>query len=325
MTQENETITDKRAQRSFNSHYVNIVKKTSGKAPEIKGNPNNKTLDISTVKSIIKKYENHSNIININNKVGKSGNRYDIYLATAEQINKIIKKLNPNKTTAPDKISSKIVISANIIDSHLANIINHDLDNNSFSEGAKIATVRPIYKKSDRDKIENYRPVSILNCFSKVYERFLHKQFKPFMEIFLSGFVAAYRVRYSCNHVLMQLVENWKRALDEDFQIGTVLMDLSKASGCIPYDSLIPKFYAYGLIEETTTFFCSYLKRRGQVVRIDNILSTLQVLISGVLQVSILGPILFNVFVNDIYNFADDNTISVASKNRDTLLETLKN
>ena len=58
---------------------------------------------------------------------------------------------------------------------HLANIINYDVDNNSFSEGAKIATVRPVYKKSDRDKIENYRAVSILNCFSKVYETFLHE------------------------------------------------------------------------------------------------------------------------------------------------------
>ena len=58
---------------------------------------------------------------------------------------------------------------------HLANIINYDVDNNSFSEGAKIATVRPVYKKCDRDKIENYKPVSILNCFSKVYETFLHE------------------------------------------------------------------------------------------------------------------------------------------------------
>ena len=83
----------------------------------------------------------------------KSENRYNIPLATAEQINKII-----NKATGPDKILPKIVIlSANIIGSHLANIINHDIDNNSFSEDAKIATVHPIYKKSDRDKIENYR------------------------------------------------------------------------------------------------------------------------------------------------------------------------
>ena len=88
----------------------------------------------------------------------KSENRYNITLATAEQINKIINKLNPNKATGPDKILPKIVIlSANIIGYQLANIINHDIDNNSYSEGAKIATVHPIYKKSDRDKIENYR------------------------------------------------------------------------------------------------------------------------------------------------------------------------
>ena len=159
---------------------------------------------MSTVRSIIKKYENHSSIININNQVGKSEDRYDIPLATAEQIKKVVKKLNPNKAADPDKIlPKKITLSANIIDSHLANIINHDLDNNSFSEGAKIATVGPIYKKSDRDKIQNYRPVSILNFFSKVYERFFHEQFQPFVETFLSDFVAAYREKYGCNHVLM--------------------------------------------------------------------------------------------------------------------------
>ena len=118
--------------------------------------------------------------------MGKSENRYDIPLATVEQIDKIIKRLNPNRTTGPDKIPPKIVIlSANIIHSYLSNIINNDLDNNSFSEGTKIATVRPVYKKSDRDKHENYRPVSILNCLSKVCERFLHEQFKPFVETFL--------------------------------------------------------------------------------------------------------------------------------------------
>ena len=93
MTQQNETITDKKTiTDSFNSHYLNIVKKTSRKAPEIEENPKNKTFDKSTVKSIIKKYENHCSITSINNKVGKSENRYDIPLAPAEQINKIIKK-----------------------------------------------------------------------------------------------------------------------------------------------------------------------------------------------------------------------------------------
>ena len=62
----------------------------------------------------------------------------------------------------------------------------------------------------------------------------------------------------------MRLIENWKRALDENFRIGTVLMDLSKAFDCIPHDLLIDKFYAYGLSEETTAFFNSYLKGRAQ-------------------------------------------------------------
>ena len=97
------------------------------------------------------------------------------------------------------------------------------------------------------------------------------------------GFIG-HREGYSCNHVLIQPIENWKSALDENFQIGTVLMDLSKAFDCIPHDLLVAKRYAYGLSEETTTYSYSYLKRRGQRVRIDDILSSLETLISRVPQ-----------------------------------------
>ena len=78
----------------------------------------------------------------------KSENRYNIFLVTAEQINKIIKKLEHNKVTGPEKLLPKLVIlSANITDSHLSNTLCHDLNNNSFLEDAKIATVSLIYKK----------------------------------------------------------------------------------------------------------------------------------------------------------------------------------
>ena len=111
-------------------------------------------------------------------------------------------------------------------------------------------------------------------------------------------------------------------------------MDLSKAFSCIPHDVLIATLCCPNKFGEKSAFFLySYLKRRKQNVKIDDILSTFQSLISGVPQGSILGPILFNIFLNDllttlenseIYNFADDNTISSISKEKQALLTTLE-
>ena len=100
---------------------------------------------------------------------------------------------------------------------------------------------------------------------------------------------------------------------------GAVLMDLSKAFDCVPHDLLIAKMHAYGFDSNTLIFFYSYLKNRRQSVKINNTLSSFMVLVSGVPQGSILGPIFFNMFINDliyfienadIINYADDNTIS---------------
>ena len=98
--------------------------------------------------SIIKKYENPSSVISIDNKVDNSEKRRDIHLPTAEQINRIIKNLNLNKATGPDKIAPETeILSANIIDCHFASTINHDLNNNSFYEGAQIAIPSYLQKR----------------------------------------------------------------------------------------------------------------------------------------------------------------------------------
>ena len=192
--------------------------------------------------------------------------------------------------------------------------------------------MRPIFGKKERDKIENYRPVNIRNCFSKIYEKFLLEAFKPFIDTFLSEYIATYREHYSSNHVLLRLFENWKKALDKTFFVGAVLMDLSKAFDCVPYDLLIAKLHAYEFSKITVTFIYSYLKRRKQNVKIENLYSDFLLLLSGVPRKSILGPILFNLFLNDLlatlkmselYNFADDNTISTASKIMSNLIQTL--
>ena len=139
-----------------------------------------------------------------------------------------------------------------MIDSHLTKIINSDIAKISFSEGAKIAFMRPIFKENGREKGENYGPVSILNCFSKIYEKHILEQFKPFLDDFLSHYMVAYKVHYSSSRALMRQIEQLKKSFDENFVAGTVLMDVPKVFDCIPHDLLIAKLQAYGFSKKNS-------------------------------------------------------------------------
>ena len=242
----------------FNNYYINIVEKTSGKLPDdsFKNYTNNRDI----VLEVIKKYEHHPSI-----KTRKSNNnssdKFKLPKAQVSDINNLLKGINIKKATGPDTIPPKLVrMSADIIDSHLCNLINMDIDNDDFSDGGKLASVRPLVKKKSRNIIENYRPVSILNTFSKIYERYIHNSSTPFVDNFLSVFISAYRKTYSSNHVLIRLIENWKKSLDSKKFVGAVLMDLSKAFDCIPHELLIAKMHAHGFEINTLVFFYSYLK-----------------------------------------------------------------
>ena len=119
------------------------------------------------------------------------------------------------------------------------------------------------------------------------------------------------------------MIEQWKSALDNKNFVGAGLMDLYKAFECIPHDLLIVKLHVYGFSENSLTFFYCYSKRRQQNVKINDTYSLFKELLPGVPQGSILGLILFSIFINDLflwlstadlYNFADGNTISAFSK-----------
>ena len=229
--------------------------------------------------------------------------QFKIEEAKVEQVNKILRNINSRKAIGPDKIPPKIVkLSANIIDS--------------------VASIRPVFKgKGKQTEIKNNRPVSTLNCFSKVYERFIHENLMSLVTNFLSDFISAYRKGYCTNHVVLRLTENWKAALDSNLFTGAVLMDLSKAFDYISHDLLTPKLHAYGFSFKTLTSLNSYLRNHRQCVKINNICSDFLKILSGVPQGSILRPILFDIFLNDLFlclkntdlhNFAENNTITAA-------------
>ena len=195
--------------KEFNSYYINIAKTISGKPPTTLENNLDYINNSLITKRIIEKYNNHTSIKAIEDTFPVK-KEFKIEEAKVEQVNKILRNINSRKATGPDKIPPKIVkMLVNIIDSHLTNIINSDLKRNAFSDSAKVASIRSIFKrKRERTEIKNYWPVSILNCFSKVYERFIHENLMSSVTKFLSDFISSYRKGYSTNHVLFRLIEN---------------------------------------------------------------------------------------------------------------------
>ena len=161
----------------------------------------------------------------------------------------------------------------------------------------------------------NYRPVSVLNVFSKVLEHFILDQLTSYFKSILSEFRSAFRKQYSCQHVLLRMIEKWRNCLDRNKIVGATLMDLSKAFNCLPHDLLVAKLEAYGLDIKTLKHMLSYLSGRKKCVKIRNSFSLLKLILSDIPQGSI--PILFNIFMNDIFfllesdlhTFADDNNV----------------
>ena len=241
---------------------------------------------------------------------------------TTNFVQKQINSISVKKATGVNNISSKLLrIAQPVVTQPLTTLINMSLEHSTFPDALKKAQVVPIHKKNSILEKGNYRPVSVLHTISKLFERAINSQLA---EHFNS--LAAFRSGYGCQSTLLRIIEDWKKALDANKYVGAILMDLSKAFDCLPHDLLLLKLREYGLSTSAINLVQSYLSNRSQCVKLGSVTSTYESIFKGVPQGSILGPVLFNIFINDIfifvknstiYNYADDNTLSDANENPD--------
>ena len=211
--------------------------------------------------------------------------------------------------------------------------INGALQKCEFPSELKLADIVPIHKKAETTLKSNYRPISLLPTVSKLFEKIMFAQINAFFQDKFFAILCGFRKGHSTQHALLNLLQNWQSYLDKGEIVGTLLMDLSKAYDCIPHDLLIAKLEAYGFSFNSLQLVCSYLKGRKHRVKIGNIFSTFLEILLGVPQGSILGPLLFNIFINDLFsflektlicNFADDNSLYTSGKSLDIVTEKLK-
>ena len=242
--------------------------------------------------------------------------------------------LNVSKASPKTSIPSKIINdTCDLFALKLHTDFKFSIDNANFPNNLKLADISPVHKKGDRTDKSNYRPVSILPVISKIFEQLFFYQIDNFMDAKLSIHQCGFRKGYSAQHCLVVMLEKWRATLDNRGCSGVLLTDLSKAFDCLSHDLLLAKLEAYGFDCMSVKLLHSYLTDRHQRVRINSNYSTWSEIINGVPQGSILGPLLFNIYLSDLFlfnedtdiaNYADDNSLHACKSDMDSVIVQLE-
>ena len=227
-----------------------------------------------------------------------------------EDVVTIIKFMD--KQTYHNNIPPKMLVeNSDICSTHISKIYDDSVFNHMFHNALKNADITPAHKKDETTKKDNSRPISILNSVSKVFERQMYNQIYSYMFKHLSPFLCGFQKDYSMQQCLMVRIENFKKDLDKRLLAGAILTDLSKAFDCLKHDLLIAKLNAYGFDNSSLKFILSYLSERKHRTKVNNSYSSWSEVKTGIPQRSILCPLLFNIYLNDIFLFIGKSDITI--------------
>ena len=238
-----------------------------------------------------------------------------------EEIANIISSLNSNKTSGPNSIPYRVFfLLKNEISKQLADLFNLSFMTGVFPSVLKTAKVVPVFKKDSKLNYSNYRPISLLSNIEKILEKLMYKRLYAFLDHnnIIYDLQFGFRQQYSTSHALINITENIRKALD-DGNIGCgVFVDLQKPFDTVDHQILLAKLNHYGIRGVSNDWFKSYLSNRNQYVSINGYESGLAAINCGVPQGSVLGPLLFLLYINylnqaikfcKVHHFADDTNL----------------
>ena len=251
------------------------------------------------------------------------------------EILSIVRSLKSSKSSGFDNISVHLLKQIiHYIAVPITHIFNLSLSSGIFPHSLKIAKVTPIFKKDDPSQISNYRPISILPSISKILEKLVYKRLYTFL-LYNSLLIPnqyGFRKNHSTDYALINLCDKIIDSLSKKEHIIGIFLDLSKAFDTIDHHILLYKLERYGIRGNTLRWFENYLSHRSQYVLFNSHESSRTEVKCGVPQGSILGPLLFLIYINDIINssplltfilFADDTNLFYSHKNLNTLTASL--
>ena len=236
-----------------------------------------------------------------------------------------------NSSAGHDSLQPSIIkLITDIIAGPLTHVLNLCFEQSTFPDELKTANVVPIHKGGDASLFQNYRPISILPVFSKIFERLLYNRLYGFFleQGVITNSQFGFRKNYSTEMALAYTIDKITSELDSGSSVVGLFLDLKKAFDTVHHDILLKKLNHYGIRGDALTLLENYLLNRNQAVKFNNQLSPLKSYHFGVPQGSILGPLFFLVYINDLKSclrstfpvlYADDTNIFISGRDIDTM------